>query len=46
MEAFAEISDDDDDILEFLEYERRPYVLRQRNNPFEEYDDVDFFTRF
>ena len=41
----SDLSDSDDD--ELLIYDvRRPRWIRERNNYFEEYDDVDFKTRF
>lgn len=36
--------DDDDDLLE--ENERRPYILRNKPQHIEIWDDVDFFSRF
>ncbi|KAG5862040.1 hypothetical protein JTB14_033213 [Gonioctena quinquepunctata] len=35
-----------EEILEFVEYERRPYTVKERMNPFEELDDVEVTTRF
>lgn len=40
------VSDEDDDLLDFFEYERRPYIVKDRLNPFAELDDVDFIRRF
>ena len=42
MEVFDDISDDDLDFVGFREYERRPYTVRQRRNPFEDYHETDF----
>ncbi|KAG5890184.1 hypothetical protein JTB14_014350 [Gonioctena quinquepunctata] len=42
-----DLSDEElEEILEFVEYERRPYTVKERMNPFEELDDVEFTTRF
>ncbi|CAH1971959.1 unnamed protein product [Acanthoscelides obtectus] len=38
--------DDDAEIVEFLEYERRPYIVREREDFFHSLDDIDFFVRF
>lgn len=46
MEVFEGLSDDDEYFYNFVEYQRRPQIVRQRFNPFEEYDDKDFFIRF
>lgn len=37
-------SDEDDEILERIE--RRDYVIYNRTNPFDDYDEVDFYRRF
>lgn len=37
-------SDDDEEIVERLQ--RRDYTVRNRSNPFDEYDDTDFYKRF
>lgn len=39
-------SDDDGEIIDFIEYERRPYIIRQRENYFDVMDEKDFFMRF
>ncbi|BES91137.1 transposon protein [Nesidiocoris tenuis] len=40
-------SDSEDELfLEFVNYERRPYVVKPRVDHFSDLDDVEFFTRF
>lgn len=46
MEIFDGLSDEEEEFLDFLEHPRRPYVVKDRFNPFDEYDDLDFFMRF
>ncbi|CAI6372056.1 unnamed protein product [Macrosiphum euphorbiae] len=38
--------DDDDEILEFINYRRRPYTVRDRINHMIKWDDHDFLIRF
>lgn len=40
------VEDDDDEIVEFLNYQRRPYTIRVRINHMEFWDDQDFKVRF
>jgi len=37
---------DDEEIIEFLEWERRPYIVRERINHFDRWDNLDFFGDF
>lgn len=39
-----ESDDDDDEYYELIE--RRPYIIRNKPNNFQVWDDVEFFKRF
>lgn len=39
-------SDDDREIINFIDYERRPYILKERIDLFMTLDDKDFIMRF
>ena len=46
MYSIDHLSDNDDEFIEFIEWERRPNVLRERPNHFDEMDNHSFFVRF
>lgn len=46
MEVFHLLNDEDEDIVEFIEEQRRPYIVNERYDAFNELDDVDFVRRF
>lgn len=46
MEVFHLLNDEDEDIVEFIEEQRRPYIVHERYDAFNELDDVDFVRRF
>ncbi|XP_032690384.1 putative nuclease HARBI1 [Odontomachus brunneus] len=38
--------DNDEEIVEFMEWERRPHIVQNRINHFDKWDELDFFRRF
>lgn len=46
MEVFHLLNDEDEDIVEFIEEQRRPYIVNERYDAFNELDEVEFVRRF
>jgi len=46
IQPYLLFDDDDDEILEFINYRRRPYTVRDRINHMMKWDDHDFRIRF
>ncbi|KAG5868012.1 hypothetical protein JTB14_036570 [Gonioctena quinquepunctata] len=46
VENYLLDSDEDIDIVEVLQHERRLYIVRERVDNFEKWDDHDFHARF
>lgn len=46
MDVFDGLSDEDEDLFNYLQYTRRPYTMRPEVNYFNSLDEKDFFVRF
>lgn len=46
MDLFEIIDDDDQEIVNFINYQRRVYTIRERVDHMNMWDDEDFRTRF